>query len=1752
MQRQAMKKAQKAADAMAGVLVNKESNIEPIPVIYGERRVGGVRVFVSTKNAPGGDPNEFLYIALAMAEGEVESIYDLYIDDVPITDSKYSGLYTYNVHTGADDQVYDPLLTEANAGWTSDHKLSGVAYIAIRLKWNSNVFSGVPDITAVVKGRKVYDPRSANTVYSNNPALSIRDYLTNNRYGKGVPLSAIDDTAFSNAANDCDESVTFYPDGENGKIFECNTVLQTDETLFSNIEKMLMGCRGFLPYNQGFYSLIIDKSRSSVFAFDHETIVGGISIQGETKENKFNRVLVKFANPVVDYQPDQAVWPEPGSTEESNFLAEDNGTLLVEEIALETITNYYAARDLARVILKRSRNALRTSFKATSEALQLSVGDVVTVTHETPGWDDKPFQVEAILLNYDGTCDVSLLEYDSTIYTYDLAAEQKVYPDTNLPNPFSVAPPTNLAVVSTTVVADDGTLLPSLRLNWTRSADSFVSQYEVQYQRGSAIIDLGSIADEYTESENYGLITAAASVLLDYGSIDEPVETDEPDYNSTFVTTTQYILKGITPSANYNIRIRAVNDFGVKSNFITISGLAEGDTDAPAIPDSIVATGSLREITISWVPPTDPDYSHVEIWENSVNNFATSSKIAIAGGDYFSRTGLGYDVLRYYWLKAVDYSGNISEESAVSSATTLFVDTDSFSQEVNNLFSEAGAYGIEPVATLPAVGDFDGQIKYETTLNKLYRWDATAEEWTDDIFSIEAGTVDAASFASGIEPISIVATLPNPSGYTGPKLVFLTTDNKIYRYTGSAWTSEIAAADLDGALASANFPANLRPIEIVALLPTTGNFQGRQVFLTTDNKTYRYTGTVWTAKIATVDLEGTVSSLQIANNAVTNAKIAVDAIQGDVIAAGAITAAKILDGAIDELKLANDAVTNAKIAADAITADVIAAGAITSEAITAGAITSLKLADDAVTTAKIAVDAIQGDVIAANAITSDKLLDGAVSNLKIASNAVTTAKIATDAITASVIAAGAITETKIASDAVTNAKIAIDAIQGDVIAAGAITETKIGIDAVTTAKIANDAVTEDIIAASAITTTKIATDAITTAKIAANAITASQLAADSVTADSIAANTITAAEISAGAITTATIAADAITTAKIAANAITADQIAADAVTADSIAANTITASEIATGAITADEIAANAITSAKIAANTITAAEIAANAITTSELAADAVTADNIAAGAVVTESLAAGSITTAKIAAGAITADEIAAAAITTGKIAAGAVTADEISANAITSGKIAANTIVAADIAADAITATELSAGSVTTAKLDAAAITSEKIAAGAITSDTIAANAITSAKIQAGAVVADTIAADAITTAKIAAGAITAAEIAANTITADNIAANTLTASEIAASAITADAIAADAITADKIEAGSITTAKIAADAITANEIATGAVTADSISAGSITTAAIAADAITASLIAADAVTADSIAADSITSTKIAADAVTAGAIQAGAIGADAIAANAITAVAIAADAITTDKIAANSITGGLIAAAGVITDTAQISDAVITAANISNLAVTSAKISNLAVTSGKIASLAVDTFQIAGNAVTIPSGSTTTAPAYTEWATGGIENINGSNYRVPVISSVPQWREISAITFTSAGGNVFLSFSGEMAAGIQEDDPEEPNGRTNIQFQILRDATVIQEGFVKGNYVTTYIASLTTLALNQMIDSFGNSISISALDNTTSGAHTWSLRVRPIVQEANFSDLIAANRNFSVSALEVKK
>lgn len=615
----------------SGALINKQSNIEPIPVVYGERRLGGVRVFVETA---GGSKNKYLYMAIVLCEGEVDSIGNVYINDKLSTDSKFSGRLVINKHTGSDSQTADSTLMEAPS-WGTNHRLQGLCYLAVRLQYDTDVFTSIPNITAVVKGRKCYDPRTTLTAWTDNPAICLRDYLTNSRFGKGLPASAIDDPSFEAAADDCDALVSRYTSGPTVEIFKCNAIINTSATLFDNVRTILQGMRGIMPYSDGKYSLLIEDDTAAVFDFDLSNIIGDISIVSTPKQRRFNRVTAKFTNPDANWKEDSITWPAAGSAEETSLLAADSGIVLETEIQLDTTTDIYAARDLARLVCLASRNqALTVRFKAATEALECSVGDIVTVTHPTPGWSSKKFRVSSIRIFDAGEVGIELNEHDASIYPWVVDAQVDPRGATTLPDPFTVEPATALTLTETSLVEADGSVIPSLKVSWTASADDFVSRYELQWKKS-------------TDSE----------------------------YQSVLLASTEYSIPVPNTSVQYDVRVRAINGMDIHSAWATNNSTPGGDTTAPSQPTSIVATGVLKGIAITWTRPSDADYSHCEIWENTSNSFAGASKIANAQGDSYVRAGLGNGVTRYYWLKAVDFSGNASSETSSVTATSQLVDT---------------------------------------------------------------------------------------------------------------------------------------------------------------------------------------------------------------------------------------------------------------------------------------------------------------------------------------------------------------------------------------------------------------------------------------------------------------------------------------------------------------------------------------------------------------------------------------------------------------------------------------------------------------------------------------------------------------------------------------------------------------------------------------------------------------------------------------------------------------------------------------------------------------------------------------------------------------------------------------------------------------------------------------------------------------------------------------------------------------------
>lgn len=98
---------------------------------------------------------------------------------------------------------------------------------------------------------------------------------------------------------------------------------------------------------------------------------------------------------------------------------------------------------------------------------------------------------------------------------------------------------------------------------------------------------------------------------------------------------------------------------------------------------------------------------------------------------------------------------------------------------------------------------------------------------------------------------------------------------------------------------------------------------------------------------------GQVKAVNIANQAVTNAKIKTQAVTSGKIKNSGINGADIAPGAVINSKIANKAVTNAKLGTEAVTAGKLAKKAVTANVLGPEAVTAGKLGNSSVSATKL-------------------------------------------------------------------------------------------------------------------------------------------------------------------------------------------------------------------------------------------------------------------------------------------------------------------------------------------------------------------------------------------------------------------------------------------------------------------------------------------------------------------------------------------------------------------------------------------------------------------------------------------------------------------------------------------------------------------------------------------------------------------------------------------------------------------------------
>jgi len=428
-------------------------------------------------------------------------------------------------------------------------------------------------------------------------------------------------------------------------------------------------------------------------------------------------------------------------------------------------------------------------------------------------------------------------------------------------------------------------------------------------------------------------------------------------------------------------------------------------------------------------------------------------------------------------------------------------------------------------------------------------------------------------------PVGLVNSIASP-GTTNGQIVFNTTDNKLYAWNGTSWINASALTPNANTIAS---------VQVVGTLPSTNNFNGRQVLLS--NTLYVYNEGNWISPSAAYT--PTANSLasvgiwtdpyNLPNTTLFDGRTVFWTVDSNLYIN--------IGGAWNSY---NSYITGSGT-------PIVGANSINSAAIQAGAITSAKLASGSVVAGTIAAGAVSATELAANAVTANKILANAVTAGKIAAGAVKTEQIEAGAINSDLLAVNAVVAGKIAAGAISATEIAAGSLTANVFAANSVTANAIATNAVTTDKIAANSIDANKLAANSVYAGAIEANAVTSAKIQANAVTAVKIAALSIYAGALQANVVEANNIAANAVTAVQLAANSVYARALQANVVEANNIAANAITAVQLAANSVYARALQANVVEANNIVANAVTTLQIATNAITAKHIGANVITAS-----------------------------------------------------------------------------------------------------------------------------------------------------------------------------------------------------------------------------------------------------------------------------------------------------------------------------------------------------------------------------------------------------------------------------------------------------------------------------------------------------------------------------------------------------------------------
>ncbi|WP_270689333.1 phage tail tip protein J-related protein [Aeromonas sp. D3] len=389
--------------------------------IYGRVVSSGLMSFAAEQKGEQED-GEWLHVALVISGHKLSRIGDIWLGDDLV--GTFGDLVSYELHV--DRQTCDPFMLANCADWQEDMIGQGITWLRISFKFDAEKFpAGLPNIKIEKFGKEVWDPRDGQWKYSRNAALVILDYY---RTWLSVPDDELRLDEFIQAANICDELVAI-PGGGTEPRYSLDVEFDLGEARVKVLEAMHMACAAQPTYVGGKHGIIAGAyyGPASDELRAHQ-LVGDMELLPELpSSDKINQVAGTFVDPVSFKKTDfpAVIVPE--------WVEEDGGQPLVEDLDLRCVTSEHQAQRLANIILRQRRNARTVTCSVNLSGWRYRPGQTIKLYVPALDINGVEFRVTDWSFSLNGGVDLTLRE-DSPLFWADAIGKPMPRPEiTGLP-----------------------------------------------------------------------------------------------------------------------------------------------------------------------------------------------------------------------------------------------------------------------------------------------------------------------------------------------------------------------------------------------------------------------------------------------------------------------------------------------------------------------------------------------------------------------------------------------------------------------------------------------------------------------------------------------------------------------------------------------------------------------------------------------------------------------------------------------------------------------------------------------------------------------------------------------------------------------------------------------------------------------------------------------------------------------------------------------------------------------------------------------------------------------------------------------------------------------------------------------------------------------------------------------------------------------------------------------------------------------